>query len=71
MDTTQTKLTVTKLPNRPILIIRQIGKPEFFVSSFNVLTIEIPALAFLIKFLVQNGFISKKLLEGILSEVNE
>jgi hypothetical protein len=67
----RTRLTVTKLPNRDTLIIKQLGSPEFFVSSHNVIVIEIPTLSFLIKFLIMNNFISKKVIEGILSEITE
>lgn len=70
-STGESKLEVTKLPGKHTLILRQKGRPGFFVSSFNVIVIEIPMLSFLIKFLVQNGFLSKKVLEGILSEIEE
>ncbi len=67
----QTKITVTKLPNNSTLIIRQHGDRGMFVSSDNVIVIEISTLAFLIKFLISNKFMSKKVLEGILSEISE
>ncbi len=67
----ETRLTITRLPGRNTLIFKQYGNPEFFIAKFNVFVIEIPTLSFLIKFLVQNGFVSKKVLEGILSEIEE
>lgn len=67
----RSELKVTRLPGRNTLILRQVGGRGFFVSTDNVIVIEIPTLAFIIKFLVQNGFLSKKVLEGILSEVTD
>jgi len=67
----EVKIQVTKLPGKNTLIIRQIGKPSFFVSAYNVISIEVSALAFLIKFLIQGGFMDKKVIEGILSELSE
>lgn len=66
-----TRLEVTKLPKRETLIIRQVGKPAFFVSSYNVIALEVSSLTAIIKFLIQNGFMSKKALEGILSELED
>jgi hypothetical protein len=67
----KSKVTVTQLPNSQTLIIRQVGARNIFVSSDNVIVIEIPALSFLLSFLVKNKYISKKILEGILSELSE
>ncbi len=67
----KSRITVMKLPNTSTLIIKQKGNGNLFLSSYNVIVIEIPALTFLIKFLVQNGYVSKKALEGILSELSE
>lgn len=66
-DNGVSKLTVTKIPNMNTLVIKQIGS-KFFVSTTNSIVIDIPGLAFLIKFLVMNKIISHKILEGILDE---
>lgn len=71
MSGSKSRLSVIRLPGKSTLIIRQEGSKGFFVSSDDVIVIEIPALMFLIKFLIQNEFINKKALEGILSEITE
>jgi hypothetical protein len=65
------KLTVTKLPVPNLLVIKQTDGNDFFLSGDNVLIISIPSLSFLLKFLVTHGFMSEKVLEGILAEVKE
>lgn len=67
----ESRLTVTKLPRTGTLIIKQTGGKDFFVSSDDVILIDIASLAFLLKFLIQAGYVSPKTLEGILSEVKE
>lgn len=64
-------VSVTLLPNTSILRIKQTGERILFASSDNIIIISIPALTFLLKFLVQNKYVSKKALEGILSELSE
>jgi len=61
------KLTVTKLPSN-ILVIKQTDGYDFFLSSESSLVISVGTLSFIIKFLVDNGFMSCKVLEGILEE---
>lgn len=61
------KLTVTKIPHLNTLVIKQVGK-KFFISTVDSIVIDVPGLAFLIKFLVMNKIISHKVLEGILDE---
>jgi hypothetical protein len=56
----QSKLSVIRFPNSSVLRIAQSGNRGFFVSSDNVIIIDVPSLSFVIKFLVQNGFMSKK-----------
>lgn len=63
------KLTVTKLPNS-VLVIKQTEGYDFFLSSESSLVISVGTLSFIIKFLVDNGFMSPKVLEGILEEHN-
>lgn len=62
-----TKLTVTKIPHMNTLVIKQTGRP-FFVSSKDSIVIDVPGLAFIIKFLIVNDIISYRILEGILDE---
>jgi len=63
------KLTVTKLPNST-LIIKQTDGYDFFLSSESSIVISVGVLSFIIKFLVDNNFMSEKVLEGILEEYN-
>lgn len=64
-------LTVTKLPSTSLLILKQTGGKDFFVSSDDVIVIDIASLSFILKFLVQNNYLSKRVLEGILSEITD
>jgi len=64
---TAATLTVTKLPRLNTLVIRKSGN-DFFISTQNSIVIDIPGLAFLIKFLVMNDIISYRILEGIIDE---
>jgi hypothetical protein len=63
-----TRLEITKLPNRDTVIIKQIGQPEFFVSSYNVVAIDTPVLVFIVKFLLQNEMMSKDEFKGMFYE---
>jgi len=68
------RLVVTKIPNINTLIIKQIGYKKlegFFTAEKGVLMIDIPTLAYLLKFLIINKLMSRKVLEGILSEIEE
>ena len=62
------KLTVTKIPKLNTLVIKQVDGRDFFISAPNVLVISISSLAFLLKFLVDNEFLSYRVLEGVLEE---
>lgn len=66
-----TTVKVTKLKGLNILIIKQEGGRDFFLSSDNHIAISISSLSFLLKFLIQNGYMSAKVLEGILAELEE
>jgi hypothetical protein len=59
-----------KLPGTSVLRLSQSGR-GFFISANNIILISIPDLAFIIKFLIQNNYMSRKVLEGILTEVTE
>jgi hypothetical protein len=58
-------MDITKI--RDMIIIKQRGN-ELFISSSNSLIISTSALAYLLSFLVKNGFISPKLLIGVLED---
>lgn len=60
-------LTVTKIPHLNTLVIKQ-KEGKFFISTRDSIVIDVPGLAFIIKFLVMNGMVSHKVLEGILDE---
>ena len=62
------KVTVTKIPLLNTLVIRQFGGQDFFISAKDSIVISIPALSFLLKFLLGSGVVSVKLLEGIIQE---
>lgn len=64
------KIKVTKLP-QGILIIKQEGGRDFFISSDNNIVISIQSLAFLLKFLVANDYVHYRVLSGIMSELEE
>lgn len=66
-----TSIEVTRLPKSNILILKQRGGRDFFISSDNVIVVSITALSAIIKYLVQSGKLSKKVLEGILAELED
>lgn len=62
------KLTVTKIPKLNTLVIKQVDGRDFFIAAPNVLVISVSSLSFLLKFLVDNEFLSYRVLEGVLEE---
>ena len=66
-----TKLVVTKLPNLNLIVIKKEDTNRFFLTTSDSLIISVPNLATLLKYLVKNGMLDKKVLEGILSEIIE
>ena len=70
MKNMKSELEIYKIDNINTIVIKKIsGRP--FLSTQNSIIISIPTLAMLIKFLIRNRLMSKKVLEGILSELNE
>lgn len=68
MDGNKTaRLKVTRIPFLNTIVIKQTGG-KFFVSTTDSIVIDIPGLAFILKFLVMNGIVSHRVLEGILDE---
>jgi hypothetical protein len=64
-------LNITKLQHLNSLVLKQTDGHDFFISASNTVIISVPSLAFILKFLIMNGFMSRKVLEGILSETEE
>ena len=64
----KTRVTVTKLPHYNTLVIKQYGDKQFFITSYDSIVISVDSLSFLLKFLVENNYLSHKVLEGILEE---
>lgn len=63
------KIKVTKIPKLNTLVIQQEGG-HYFISAQDSIVIDVPGLALLIKFLVFNGYLSDRVLSGILEEWN-
>jgi hypothetical protein len=67
MDT-KTQLTITKLDLPNLIVLKQIGGSDFFVSTTNSIIISPGNLAFVLKFMVENGILDYKIIEGVLKE---
>ena len=65
------KLIISRIPNLNVLIIKLAEGSGFFLSTRDSIIISIPNLALLLKYLVKGGYISIKVLEGIISELKE
>jgi hypothetical protein len=52
-----------------LIIIKQDGGSDFFISSNNAMIISVSSLAYLLKFLAENDYINIKVLEGIVEDV--
>jgi len=61
-------LKVIKLPGQMPLVIKQGEGSNFFITSKDSIIISVSGLAVIVKFLVNNGIMSPKVLEGILEE---
>lgn len=67
-----TKLSISKIEQLNTIVIKQeIDGSPFFISANNSLVISIDMLSFILTFLVKSGYMSVKVLEGILAEVKE
>ena len=66
-----TRLSILKIPNLNALIIKQEEGERFFLLTDNSIIISIPNFATLINYLVREGFLDMKVLEGILSGLKE
>lgn len=63
----QPRIKVTRLPKLNTLVIKQTGG-KFFIAAPDSFIIDISGLAMLLKYLVLGGFVSHKVLEGIIEE---
>jgi len=63
-----TKLTVTSIKHMNSIVIKQVDGKDFFISAPDAIVISIPSLANIIHFVVKNGYMSPKVLEGILED---
>jgi hypothetical protein len=67
-----TKLNISKIEQLNTIVIKQeINGTPFFIAANNNLVIGIDTLATILTFLVKSGYMSEKVLEGILAEVKE
>jgi hypothetical protein len=62
------KLKISKIVEMNTLIIKQFEGHDFFISSKDHIVIPIPSLVFILKFLIENEYMSYKTLEGLLEE---
>jgi len=63
-------LKVSKIPKLNTIVVKQDKERAFFIASPTSLVISVDTLAFLLKFLIDNGYVSHKVLEGVLEEYN-
>jgi hypothetical protein len=64
------KLSVLSLMGSDTYVIRKSKTSRFFITTPDTIIIGKDGLVFLMNFLVKNGFIHYKVLEGILEEVH-
>jgi hypothetical protein len=64
------KLSILSLAGSDTFVIRKSDDSRFFITTPDTIIIGKDGLVFLMNFLVTNGFINPKVLEGILEEVN-
>ncbi len=68
--TGEEKLSVLSLAGSDTYVIKKSKTSRFFITTPDTIIIGKDGLVFLMNFLVKNGFINPKVLEGILEEVN-
>ena len=61
-------LKVSRIPKLNTLVIRQDKERAFFIASPTSIVIGVNTLAFILKFLIDNEYISHEILEGVLEE---
>jgi hypothetical protein len=65
-----TKITVQKLNKLNTLVIKQ-QEGRFFIATSDSIIISIPCYVDLLRFLVQNDYVSIKSLEGVIQDVRD
>lgn len=65
------KITVSKIPNLNVIVIKLGQGSRYFLSTKDSIIISIPNFTALIKYLVKTNCLSIKALEGIISELKE
>lgn len=70
MEKGTSKLQISRIPTLNVLVIKQEGGRDFFTTTGNGLIISINQLSNLLLFLIKLGFLNKKVLEGVLEDVN-
>lgn len=65
------KLVVSKIKHLNTLVIRQINGGRYFLATDDSIVISVDTLAFILKFMITNGYLSPKVLETILQEAND
>jgi hypothetical protein len=63
-----TKLTVQKIEHLNTIVLRQVGGNGFFIAADNSIIISVKTLAYILQFLINNEYLSFRVLEGILEE---
>jgi len=62
------RIKVTKIPNLNTIVIKQEDGRDFFITSSDSIVISVSSFIFILHFLIMNGYISQKTLEGILED---
>jgi hypothetical protein len=62
------KLRIAKITELNTLVIKQFEGHDFFIASKDHIVIPVPNLVFILKFLIENDYMSYKTLEGLLEE---
>ena len=62
------RITVSSIPQLSTLVIKQMDGRDFFISTQDSIIITTQSLAYLLKFLLENGFLSYRVLEGVLED---
>lgn len=61
-------LKVTRIPRLNLIVLSQDKERSFYLASPKSVIFEISTFTFILKFLVDNGYIDPQVLEGILEE---
>jgi hypothetical protein len=62
-------IKVIKLAPLNTIVIKQEDGHDFFIAAPDSIIISVSSLAYLLKFLAENNYISVKMLEGIVEDV--